>query len=155
MVISFPFDIFTWKHLIGGISNPESLDRYVLMICDLRSPSSVYCCNRREVVSLWPLRLCRWDPARPHQAPPAAHRSVLSLLLASLCRHEARCEISKRYRPLVCFLFILGFCMKISIGLTYKHRVCRSYIVSCYLLKRIYKWLPVNLSLQISSWASF
>lgn len=77
MVISFPFDIFTWKHLIGGISNPESLDRYVLMICDLRSPSSVYCCNRREVVPVWPLWL-RWrDPARPHQAPQAAYRSVL------------------------------------------------------------------------------
>ena len=76
MVISFPFDIFTWKHLIGGISNPESLDRYVLMICDLRSPSSVYCCNRREVVPVWPLWLCGRDPTRPHQASPAAHRSV-------------------------------------------------------------------------------
>lgn len=76
MVISFPFDIFTWKHLIGGISNPESLDRYVLMICDLRSPSSVYCCNRREVVPVWPLWLCGRDPARPHQASQAAHRSV-------------------------------------------------------------------------------
>lgn len=46
------------------------------MICDLRSPSSVYCCNRREVVSVRPLRLCRRDAARPHQAPPPAHRSV-------------------------------------------------------------------------------
>ena len=83
MVISFPFDIFTWKHLIGGISNPESLDRYVLMICDLRSPSSVYCCNRREVVPLWPLWLCRRDTSCPHQASAAAHRSVkLSLLFA-------------------------------------------------------------------------
>ena len=46
------------------------------MICDLCSPSSVYCCNRREVVPVWPLWLCGRDPARPHQASPAAHRSV-------------------------------------------------------------------------------
>ena len=46
------------------------------MICDLRSPSSVYCCNRREVVPVWPLWLCGRDPARPHQASQAAHRSV-------------------------------------------------------------------------------
>lgn len=46
------------------------------MICDLHSPSSVYCCNRREVVPVWPLWLCRWDTARPHQTPPPAHRSV-------------------------------------------------------------------------------
>lgn len=84
MVISFPFDIFTWKHLIGGISNPESLDRYVLMICDLRSPSSVYCCNRREVVPLWPLWLCRRDTSCPHQASAAAHRSVKLSLLFTL-----------------------------------------------------------------------
>ena len=46
------------------------------MICDLRSPSSVYCCNRREVVPVWPLWLCGRDTARPHQASQAAHRSV-------------------------------------------------------------------------------
>lgn len=76
MVISFPFDIFTWKHLIGGIRSPESRDRYVLMNCDLCRPSSVYRCNRREVIPVWPVRLCWRDPACPHQAPQAAHRSV-------------------------------------------------------------------------------
>lgn len=71
-------ETFDWRN-----SNPESLDRYVLMICDLRSPSSVYCCNRREVVPLWPLWLCRRDTSCPHQASEAAHRSVrLPLLLA-------------------------------------------------------------------------
>lgn len=103
MVISFPFDIFTWKHLIGGISNPESLDRYVLMICDLRSLSSVYCCNRREVIPVWPLWLCWRDTSCPYQASEAAHRSVkLSFTLwYFLCRKGLSSKLGNKahYSP--------------------------------------------------------
>lgn len=92
MVISFPFDIFTWKHLIGGISNPESLDRYVLMICDLCSPSSVYYCNRREVIPVWPLWLCWWDTSCPHQTSEAAYRSVKLFLSFSMFSAAKNCH---------------------------------------------------------------
>uniref|UniRef100_A0A9L0I698 C2H2-type domain-containing protein n=1 Tax=Equus asinus TaxID=9793 RepID=A0A9L0I698_EQUAS len=67
------------------------------MICDLRSPSSVYCCNRREVVPVRPLWLCWRDAARSHQTPPAAHRSNCAENIRKHILHTGKHEGVKMY----------------------------------------------------------
>lgn len=74
------------------------------MICDLRSPSSVYCCNRREVVPVWPLRLRGRHAARPHQAPAPAHRSVRASVRPSV----------RGPRLLVCSVFGKSVYLRVS-----------------------------------------
>lgn len=98
------------------------------MICDLRSPSSVYCCNRREVVPVWPLWL-RWrDPARPHQAPQAAHRSVLesspgrrsaSLLVLRASLFGIRKSHWKLFEYPTISIHLLVYCWKLGLLMFY------------------------------------